>query len=149
MPFFLRLHGFLVVQCTLPRNYNISQLGKFGKIIDSKVACLSRGYGTAPRRELSWELSHIHRPFLRGKALFEWMIIRTSRFVGYGWWFGYHANHLIGSLIYPIIYWSFIHPRWLAGFLNHQQYQRKFQEIPCENLPRVLLTWKTSGVHKG
>ena len=34
------------------------------------------------------------------------------------------ANQLrLVVLSYPIIYRGFIHPRWLAGFLNHQQYQ--------------------------
>ena len=35
---------------------------------------------------------------------------------------GNPANQLIISLsVYPIIYRVLIHPRWLAGFLNHQQ----------------------------
>ena len=32
------------------------------------------------------------------------------------------AGNQLSLVVYPIIYRRFIHPRWLAGFLKHQQY---------------------------
>ena len=44
----------------------------------------------------------------------------TSHVLSYCWWFRNPANSWYGT--YLIIYRVFIHPRCLAGFLNHQKY---------------------------
>ena len=77
-----------------------------------------------------WRTFAFHEALEEGKKLGKALPSNTVllNMSNTGWWFRNPANQL-RLVVFPHSLQGFIHPRWLAGFLNHQQYYNEWSRI--------------------